>query len=728
MKIQTASRLLTGLLSLMSLLSLGMFLWSTAYMERCQESLSHQLNDTMSAIQFRQGSDTLTAAVRAYAATGEQRYRDEFEIELTQVRQRENAIRQLVLQNDNARETTLIMAAKRASDELVELERRIFQASAEHRRDEALELAYGAEYWKKKAAVLAPITEAMITISQRRSAESQQAIEAAQHVRLAAVVITLLNVASVLAVLLGYYARRVIMPLSRIGTRLVRLGDGESDIHFEDPSAAEELREFNAMLERHAQVVQSMYQHRQDLSQAHRQQLAIFNAASSGIAFTREHRIVDCNELLAQKLGYPREHLIGMPTSELFLDPVTPADQARSLTTLRGIGIDRYERQMVRRSGEPFWARLSGKMFDVDDISQGSVWVVDDISAERLANERMAEARRMADEVMQLKSNFLANMSHEIRTPMSAILGMLHLLGNTGLDARQLDYLRRIDIASKHLLEMLNAVLDFSKLEAGQIQVEEIEFDLERLCEDVCAMLRVVAEAKAIDLLLQVAPGLPRVLLGDPTRLSQILINYTNNALKFTDAGQVEIKVEGLAQTDGMLMLRVEVHDSGIGLTSEQCCKLFQSFVQAEGATTRRYGGSGLGLAICKGLAELMGGKVGVSSTPGVGSIFWFTALVRVPVKSAMAAETIPTLAPARLPDLHDPKMTESVQVGGVDAKALLLKIANGLSRNEFSVRELIVQNESQLRKCLGETYGPLRGAVEQFDFAHARKLWPKKL
>jgi two-component system sensor histidine kinase/response regulator len=335
----------------------------------------------------------------------------------------------------------------------------------------------------------------------------------------------------------------------------------------------------------------------------------------------------------------------------------------------------------------------------------------------------MELARRLADEVVELKANFLANMSHEIRTPMSAILGMVHLLGKTELNGRQLDYLRRIDIASKHLLGLLNAVLDFSKIEAGQLQVEAIKFDLPQLCEEVCTMLMADAEAKQLGLTLQVAPGLPRVLIGDPMRLSQIMINYVNNAIKFTERGQVAIRVEGTAQASGALALRVEVRDSGIGLTPEQCGRLFQSFVQAEGATTRRFGGTGLGLAISKGLAALMEGEVGVSSTPEVGSVFWFTALVQVPANAEPGVVAVPGQRPAPQLGLRSAMPFRDGQAD-VAIQDLWQRISAALGRNEFGVRELFVQNAPQLQSCLGPEYGTLWAAIDQFDFERARKLW----
>ena len=232
----------------------------------------------------------------------------------------------------------------------------------------------------------------------------------------------------------------------------------------------------------------------------------------------------------------------------------------------------------------------------------------------------------MAEEASRAKADFLANMSHEIRTPMNAIIGMAHLALKTALDAKQHDYVSKIQRAGQHLLGVINDILDFSKIESGRMSVESVDFELEKVIGSVTDFIQEKAVAKGLELIVDVDPKLPNDLLGDSLRLGQILINFASNAVKFTEKGSVVVRVRQAEEDERGLLLRFEVQDTGIGLTPEQIGKLFQSFSQADTSTTRKYGGTGLGLAISKKLVEMMGGEVGVSSEPGQGSTFFFTA------------------------------------------------------------------------------------------------------
>jgi two-component system sensor histidine kinase/response regulator len=248
---------------------------------------------------------------------------------------------------------------------------------------------------------------------------------------------------------------------------------------------------------------------------------------------------------------------------------------------------------------------------------------------EALVERRTAElqvAKEAAEQSSRAKATFLANMSHEIRTPLNAINGLTLLTLKTGLLPRQQDYLRKIQTSSQHLLGVINDILDFSKIESGKLGIEQTEFELDAVLDHIADLFGERAAAKGLELLIEVAEEVPRYLTGDPLRLEQVLINYTNNALKFTEHGQIEIRVGVIERDASGLLLHVAVRDSGIGLDETLRGKLFQSFQQADPSTTRQYGGTGLGLAISKRLAELMGGEVGVASRLGQGATFWFTA------------------------------------------------------------------------------------------------------
>jgi len=282
----------------------------------------------------------------------------------------------------------------------------------------------------------------------------------------------------------------------------------------------------------------------------------------------------------------------------------------------------------------------------VDGEVRGFTVVATDVTALQRAQDELAAlnvelGRRaaQAEAATRAKSAFLANMSHEIRTPMNAILGLTHLLARDTRDTLQRERLGKIDTAARHLLQVINDILDLSKIEAGKVVLEHVEFGLDELMTRVFEIVGGTARDKGLELVLD-TDGLPPRLVGDPTRLGQVLINLLGNAVKFTERGWVRLRGE-LERTDASdLQVRFEVQDTGIGIEPEQQARLFQAFEQGDGSTTRRYGGSGLGLALSRHLVLLMGGEVGLDSVPGEGSRFWFT--VRLGRADEAGARAVP--------------------------------------------------------------------------------------
>ncbi len=329
--------------------------------------------------------------------------------------------------------------------------------------------------------------------------------------------------------------------------------------------------------------------------------------------------------------GYPRDEVIGQAVEMLVPASVRAGHPAlreafHRAPTVRAMGASR-ELHGLRKDGSlfPVEIGLSPLPAPHGEGAQAAV-SIRDISERKEQEKALKLAKEAAEEAAKTKADFLANMSHEIRTPMNAIIGMAYLALKTALDAKQRDYVSKIQRAGQHLLGVINDILDFSKIESGRMSVESANFEIEKVIDSVTDFIAEKAGAKGLELIVDVEPSLPNDLVGDPLRLGQVLINFASNAVKFTETGSVVVRVRKAEEGDRDLLVRFEVQDTGIGLTGEQIGKLFQSFSQADSSTTRKYGGTGLGLAISKRLVELMGGEVGVESEPGKGSTFHFTA------------------------------------------------------------------------------------------------------
>ncbi len=357
------------------------------------------------------------------------------------------------------------------------------------------------------------------------------------------------------------------------------------------------------------------------------EQQMIFDNAPNGIIYTADGVILRVNQRLVEYLGYPADELVGKPGSVIQQSPEHYARFGALVGPVLAAGKDvNVEWDFARKDGGTFVAQVSGRGIRSARHHHVTIWVFEDIAERKAAERAMEQARRAAEDAAKAKSDFLANMSHEIRTPMNAIIGMSHLALQTALDARQRNYVEKAHRSAVGLLGIINDILDFSKIEAGKMVIEDTAFCLDDVMESLSNLIGLRTEEKGLELLFCVPGQLPTALVGDPLRLCQILVNLGNNAVKFTEQGEVVIGIEEIDRDANHIELHFWVRDTGIGMTQVQCAKLFQPFSQADSSTTRRYGGTGLGLAISRALVEQMGGRIWVRSEPGVGSEFHFTA------------------------------------------------------------------------------------------------------
>jgi len=392
-------------------------------------------------------------------------------------------------------------------------------------------------------------------------------------------------------------------------------------------------RAVQALLERTAQQSEALAQQQVALKATEAWYRGIIEAAPDGMLVVDERgHIVLTNPQLDTLFGYAAGELAGQPLEVLVPAEVHPRhvglrDAFIAHGTARQMGSAGADLQGVRKDGSQFSVEIGLSRLPAMAGRGNSVCAsVRDITERRRAETEVRRAREIAEEATRAKSDFLANMSHEIRTPMNAIIGMSHLALKTELDKKQRNYIEKVNRSAENLLGIINDILDFSKIEAGKMSIEQVPFRLEDVLDNFASMIGLKAEDKGLELLIATPASLPTALIGDPLRLGQILINLGNNAAKFTEQGEVVVGAEQVTMADGRVELHFWVRDSGIGMTPEQCARLFQSFSQADSSTTRKYGGTGLGLVISKNLVELMAGRIWVDSEAGKGSTFHFHA------------------------------------------------------------------------------------------------------
>ncbi len=373
---------------------------------------------------------------------------------------------------------------------------------------------------------------------------------------------------------------------------------------------------------------------------------AILESSAEGIiAVDQEPSITHANQRFWQMWATP-QHVAASGNVEIvrnqMLKSLNPADAENYPIRIKEIyDSNENDLEILNCKDGRVLERYSCPLL-IDSENRGRIWAFRDIT-DRVRNEEvLAQAKEAAEEANRAKSGFLAAMSHEIRTPMNGVIGMSALLRQTALNEEQLSFVDTIDVSANALLNVINDILDYSKVEAGKLELERIEFDLRRIIEETADMLAVKADEKGLDFGCMIDTDTPVSIVGDPGRLRQVIVNLVSNAIKFTEQGSVAVRMNVAEKSGEEVLVRFVVSDTGIGIPKDRRNCLFQSFSQVDASTTRKYGGTGLGLAISRQLVEMMGGSIGVESKDGLGATFWFTARFKLAVDHLTKSPAIP--------------------------------------------------------------------------------------
>jgi two-component system sensor histidine kinase/response regulator len=425
-------------------------------------------------------------------------------------------------------------------------------------------------------------------------------------------------------------------------------------------------------------------------------------SSGQGIVIVEETgRVLLANPAAAMMFGYDRpDDLLALDTIDLLLDPGERAriEQQRQECQTGGAPPLRYEARGHRRDGTAIWCEIQIRCTNWEGRPVAQAFLVETTErkqgeaalkhAQDAAETALAQAQDAAEAASRAKSEFLANMSHEIRTPMNAVIGLSHLALAASRDRAQVETLNKIVGSTKVLFGTIDDILEFSKIEAGDLEIKPTVFSLAEVTDSLRTMMIAMVEQRGLELIFRQSPDLPTLLVGDSIRLSQILRNLISNSIKFSEHGKIIVAIDGVERTQTHTALRFSVYDSGIGISPEQLARLFQAFSQGDGSTIRRYGGTGLGLIICKRLVEAMGGRIVVDSTPGRGSTFSFVLNFDLPAHPAhrpvnedamMESAPSPRLAGVRVLIVEDNPVNQAVAEGILaSAGAISAIAANG--------------------------------------------------
>ena len=652
MKIRTGNRLAFLAVSILSVACM-IAVVSAGWRHRQLDRLNHTRHEATRIIyDIRTAMDSITEAARGYAITGDPLYRAEFERLRTEIMvQGDPESRYRALMGDLADELVLIQSSYRSLASLVDVMAVSIGDVDAGNPKAAFDRLFGPTFESYKSSFDHPISLASNQAERRMSDAINELTHLVETAQIVALATLLANIAVQFLLMFFYYKRRILVPLDSITRTAQRLFEGDKRATFDslEKNPPAEILELLHILEDYRRAMRAEEEGRASLRALTESQNALIETIDAGIVVLADRRVMRHNRQFEIMFGFE-------PGSQGLKSTRSWYARQEDFDRVGREGYERmwagepyrFEAPMLRADGTEFWVRASARAINPDDRSRGIVSILQDITAEREAVRAIEDARRRAEDATRTKSDFLANMSHEIRTPMNAIIGMSHLALKADPPPRIREYLSKIQASSQLLLGIINDILDLSKIEAGKMVVEHIEFNLEQMLSGVTGLIAERAASKGLELILKVDQDIPRELVGDPLRIGQILINYATNAVKFTEKGQIGIEVGripgpagGIGVEGSAIALRFAVKDTGIGLTDEQIARLFSSFEQADKSTTRQYGGTGLGLSISKKLAALMGGEVGVESVPGEGSTFWFT----------VRAETAVAKISHRLPD-----------------------------------------------------------------------------
>jgi two-component system sensor histidine kinase/response regulator len=412
----------------------------------------------------------------------------------------------------------------------------------------------------------------------------------------------------------------------RVAVEAMKLGAGDYIVKDTGAGYLEILPSAIEKILRQRRALEEKERAEEALRESEEQYRTLFEGSKDAVYITtRDGTFIDANQSALDLFGYTIEEMRKINAQQLYVDH---ADVQRFQEEIEEKGFVRdFELKLRKKDSAEIDCLLTASVRrDSEENILGYHGIIRDVTERKRMEEELREAKDEAETANRTKTEFLASMSHEIRTPMNAIIGMADLLLETDLTPEQQQYVQVFQSAGENLLNIINDIIDISKVEAGHVQLETIDFNLTDIIESTCDVMAVRAHEKGLELVYSAMPDVPTDLLGDPTRLRQVLVNLIGNSIKFTEKGEVFIQIKSQEVKKETVELLFSITDTGIGIAPEQIDKIFDSFTQADSSTTRKYGGTGLGLAISKQLVELMGGHITAESKPGQGSTFAFTA------------------------------------------------------------------------------------------------------